>query len=420
MPPAARAHAYRESPQHRTFLSHYETTPIMFSLPSGPLDKTPQGKHLKTLAAGLLVMLVIMGVIIMRTQSNTGGVDVAITTVTPPALAVIAVSARIQTWPQIIRANGVIAGWDEARVAASIDGLRLTALLANVGDRVKKDQVLARLDDEMLQAEAVELQAQLQQATASLAQAKAHSQRILRLKDSGATYPQEILQYVTQTDIARAQVASAQAQLEIKRVALRQTFIRSPDDGVVSMRDATLGGVLPVGHVLFRVIRQQRLEWRGELTAEQLARVTAGQRVTLTLPGGDTAAARIRQISPAMDNATRLGTVYADIDIGGPARLGMYTPGEIELSPAPALVIPASSIFIRDGRSMVASLGRDPSVVKVKLKVVQTGRRLGDRVEAVAGIDEGERLVLQGGAFLGDGDTVRLTSPDNISFRSLP
>src|SRR5690606_39080115 len=106
---------------------------------------------------------------------------------------------------------------------------------------------------------------------------------------------------------------------------------------------ATLGAVATNGQELFRLERQNRLEWRGEFTAAQLASIAIGQEVTLKLPDGHSAEARVRQIAPLLDTRSRLGLVYAAIEPGSMARAGMYVDGRITLPSSRAVVVPASS-----------------------------------------------------------------------------
>ena len=86
----------------------------------------------------------------------------------------------------------------------------------------------------------------------------------------------------------------------------------------------------------------------------------------------------------------------------------MYVRGEIDTGDAPALVVPASAVVLRDGNSYVFE---KDGAAKVAQRQVQTGRRLGDLVEITSGIDAQATLVLSGGAVLKDGDPVQWTSP---------
>ncbi|MGQ9365738.1 efflux RND transporter periplasmic adaptor subunit [Azospirillum sp. ST 5-10] len=330
---------------------------------------------------------------------------VAEATSSPPALTVTATSPRRVVWPVTIAASGTIAAWQEASVGAQIGGYRLVDVAVNVGDRVTKGQVLARFDDALLRAEEAQL-------AASHDQAEADRRRALALERRGNISDKDLLGYDTRARVTAAQLAA-------KRLQLAYAEVVAPDDGVISARAATLGAVVPVGEELFRLIRQGRLEWRGELTAAQLARVAPGHSVALVLPDGGSATATIRQIAPALDERSRLGVVYADLAPGGSARAGMYADGRIAVGRQPGLAVPAESVVIRDGRAYVAALDRDGdgdgASPAVSLRAVATGRRQGDDVEIVGGVSQEDRLVVRGAGFLDDGDTVRLAGPERGS-----
>jgi len=156
------------------------------------------------------------------------------------------------------------------------------------------------------------------------------------------------------------------------------------------------------------LIRQNRLEWHGELTAAQLAQIKIGQNIQLELPDGSNAVAKVRKISPSLDSQSRLGTLFADIEAGSRARVGMYANGRILLAQSPALVVPASSVVIRDGRSFVVKFKEEQEITAVNLQSVTTGRRQGQEVEILEGLGENEQVVAQGAGFLNDGDLVKI------------
>jgi RND family efflux transporter MFP subunit len=325
-----------------------------------------------------------------------------------PALTVTVASPERTQWAATLAAPGAIAPWQEASISAQVAGVRLLEVYVNVGDVVKRDQLLALFDTETLRAELAELNASLAEAQSNLAEAEANRDRALRVKGSGAMSDQDVLQYVTRATTAQAQVTSAQARVASKRLQLHYARIVAPDDGVISARNATVGVVGQMGTDLFRLIRQGRLEWRGELTAQQVAQIAPGQAVALTLPDGSAAIARVRQTAPSMDSQSRLAIVYADLEPGSQARAGMYADGKITLEQSAALVIPASSVVIRDGRSYVLRMQADEETPKVALQAVTVGRRYEDRIEIVQGLKETDRVVVQGAGFLNDGDVVRV------------
>jgi len=340
----------------------------------------------------------VVGVLIV-----SGGVAFALNTHRPatapagnpaPAMTVTSAIPRSVQWHATLEASGAIAPWQEASIGTQIGGYRLIDVRVNVGDQVKKGQLLAALDPDLLLADEAQLEAAYEEADAD-------RQRALKLKSSGAISEQEVTQLLTHAK-------SAAAAFDAKRLQLRYTHILAPDDGAISSRTATLGAVMPVGQELFRLIRANRLEWRGELTAEQLARIAAGQRVELTLPDGSRAGAKVRQTAPSLDSQSRLGVLYADIESGSGARAGMYARGRVVLSDAPALVVPAESVVIRDGRSYVVRVADSNPLPKVLLQAVTVGRREGAEVEVAGGLAAGDRVIVQGAGFLNDGDIVRV------------
>lgn len=331
-----------------------------------------------------------------------------------PALTVTLEDPQTIQWENTIVAEGVIEPWQELLIGAQTSGLPLAEVRANVGDMVRRGELLARFDAALLHAEADQLEAALMQARAAARQAATVRDRTLALVDSDAVSRQEAQQAQTQAEISEAQVRLVQAQLAAKRQLLRYAEVRAPDDGVVSARSATPGSVASTGQELFRIIRQRRLEWRGELTPVQLGQVRAGQPVALTLPGGGSATAVIRQSAPRLDGQTRLATVYADLPANSRANAGMYATGRIVLGNSSALVVHSHSVVVRDGRSWLFVV--DPGALPPVAKAVQVtvGRRQGVRIEILSKLPSGALVVGQGAAFLKDGDEVQVVPANRL------
>ncbi|MDP3700592.1 MAG: efflux RND transporter periplasmic adaptor subunit [Hylemonella sp.] len=330
-----------------------------------------------------------------------------------PALTVSVTQASAASLPVRLSANGTVAAWQEAVVGAEVGGLRVQELQVNVGDAVRKGQVLATFNAESVQADVALARANLAEAQASSGEAVANADRARALQGSGAMSGQQINQYLTQEQTARARVASAQAQLDIQLLRLKQTRLLAPDDGVIAARNATVGSVVTAGGEMFRLIRRARLEWRGEVTAGELAGIRPGLRVLLGAPGGEQLRGVVRMLAPTVDAVTRRGLVYVDLPAlltsGKPAmsafRPGMYVRGEIELGASTALTVPSGAVVVRDGFSYVYRIGADSRVSQVK---VQTGRLVGERLELLSGLRPDERVVASGAGFLSDGDLVRV------------
>ena len=325
-----------------------------------------------------------------------------------PALAVTLVRPLLADWPRVIEAGGGLYAWQEAVIAAETGGLRVVELAVDVGDRVVRGQELARLAQETVAAELAQQEAKVAQVRASLAEARANADRARTVKDRGAMSEQQSTQYLIAEEAAKANLAAAEAALAMQRIRQGQTRILAVDDGVVSSRTATLGMVVQTGTELFRLVRQGRTEWRAEVTAEQLAQVRPGQAAELHLPGGETVTGTVRAAAPTLDANTRSALVYVDLHRDSPARPGMFARGLIQLGERRALSLPESAVVLRDGNSYIYVLGPGDRVAQVK---VETGRRSDGRVEILTVLDPDARVVERGGAFLNDGDLVRVETP---------
>ncbi len=319
-------------------------------------------------------------------------------TVAPPVQRIVA---------SAIAASGNVAAWQEASIGAQVQGLRLEQVNVNVGDVVRAGQVLATLAQDTVQADVAQAQAALAQARAAEAEARANAERAQALAGTGAMSAQQIAQYATAGQTAQAQVQVARAQLQAQQLRLGHTRVLAPDAGVISARSATVGAVVGTGTELFRMVLRSRLEWRAEVNAADLARLAPGGGARLQLPGGEAVAGTVRMLAPTVDAATRNALVYVDLPRHAQLRAGQYLSGELLLGEHAALTVPLAALVVRDGFTAVFVLQGGDGVA---LRRVRTASRGGDWVEVVDGLQPDERVVQQGGAFLNDGDRVRVVA----------
>ncbi|CAM8660293.1 AcrA Membrane-fusion protein [Comamonadaceae bacterium] len=370
--------------------------------------------HFKPLTLGLLTASVLtlagLGLFATRTQAADAPKAAA---APKAALTVSTVQAKSSQLPVKLSANGGVAAWQEASVGSEASGLRVAELHAGVGDSVKRGQVLATFASESVQADVALARASLNEAQANAAEALANGDRARAVQGTGAISAQQINQYLTQEATAKARVASAQAQLDAQLLRLKQTQLLAPDSGIISARSASVGSVVGAGTEMFKLIRQGRLEWRGEVTSAEFARIKPGMTVLVTSPGGVQAKGKVRMLAPTVDAATRNGLVYVDLlaastagqSLGGAFKPGMYARGEFELGSTGALTVPQTAVVVRDGFSYVYRVGSDNRVSQLK---VQTGRVVGEQIEIQSGVKPEDKLVASGGSFLSEGDTVKV------------
>jgi HlyD family secretion protein len=327
-----------------------------------------------------------------------------------PALTVSTVQPQKDTWPEIVSIAGEVAAWQESIIGSEIEQQRILEVLVNVGDTVRKGQLLARTTDDAARADVAQAEAALAEADALLLEARANADKAQRLREKGFYSPQQGTQYETAQAATQARQKAAAAVLQAARVRLGKTRITAPDAGVISARKATVGSLTGIGDELFRLIRQGRLEWRAEVPEGYLHHVRAGMPAQIATISGARITGKVRTVSPSIDARTRNALVYVDLPAEQTVRAGMFVRGDIELGRAENLTIPQSALVLRDGFAYVldtpkVSAGETAIVKQIKVEI---GRRLGERVAVRSGLRPDMNLVASGVGFLADGDTVRV------------
>ncbi len=336
--------------------------------------------------------------------------SVAQTQAARPALSVSTVTPVRETLAVRLPANGTIAAWDEAPIGTETAGLRLTEMRVAVGDLVKRGDVLAVFSSATLEAELAQTEAAVAEAQAQVSESRDNATRARSLQGTDALSAAQFAQYLSAEQIALARLQGARAQQQVVQARLSQTRILAPDAGIISARLASVGSVPQPGQELFRLIRQGRLEWRAEVTSDELLRIAPGARAQLSLPGGATVNGRVRILGPSVDPQTRNAVVHVDIPSmntvdGARLRPGMFVRGAFLLGEVSTLVVTQSAIAMRDGFSYVFRIEPDQRVTQIR---IETGRIAADRVEVTSGLKGGETLVGSGAGFLNDGDQVRV------------
>lgn len=324
---------------------------------------------------------------------------------TKVALTVSLTHPQSQDWPVVLPASGNVLAWQEAIIGPEISNYRITEINVQVGDRVRKGQVLARIASDTVESEVAEAKASVAELQASAEEAKANAARARDLKAQGFYSSQLNTQYQTAEHTAVARLAAGRARLQAATLKMSKTGVLAPDDGIISARSATVGSLTQPGQELFRLIRGGRLEWRAEVPAADLLQVRAGQPARLSGPSGETVKGTVRAVAPSIDPQTRNGLVYVDLPSSGAVRAGMFARGEFELGQRQALTLPQTAVLLREGFAYVFRLESGGRVAQTKVEI---GRRNGDRIEILGGLASDAQVVESGAGFLADGDAVKV------------
>jgi HlyD family secretion protein len=306
---------------------------------------------------------------------------------------------------RFLNVNGTINAWQEVVIAAEVGGYRVEEVLVDVGDYVEAGQELVRLSTALLQTDVSSRAAALKQREAELVNANLALERGKTVAAQNLLAASDLDRLESEAIAAAGRVEAAKADLEAAEVRLRFAHVRAPDAGVISARNVSVGQIAQAGGELLRLLRQNRIEWRGEVPEADLPSLSAGQSVSITSVDGRSHHGSIRIVSPTVNPNTHNGMVYVDVSSDDALRPGMFARGQIEVSQGQALVVPLNAMVSSDGYHYVYVVEADRTV---RRQVIQTGVIQGDNIEVLGGLEPGLTLVTSGAGFLKDGDLVNV------------
>jgi len=306
-----------------------------------------------------------------------------------------------------IAMTGSVYAWQDVIIASEVGGYRVADVFVDVGDHVKKGQRLVVLSTALLQAEVATKQATLKQREAELVNAQAALERGQSLATMNLLSKADLDRLISEQMASQSRFESARADLDTSHLRLEFTDVTAPDDGVITSRTVTVGQIAQAGNEMLRLLRNGRIEWRGEAPETRLKDLVAGQGVSVMTADGTPFHGKIRVVSPTISSNDRTALIYVDLPADDRLRPGMYARGEIEIGTGPAYMVPLGSIVSSDGYSYVFVLSEDNTVARRR---VETGAIHEESIEVISGVEAGERIVDKGAGFLKDGDRVNVSN----------
>jgi HlyD family secretion protein len=370
-------------------------------------DSTPARETWLTPRRGIwlivIVVVVLAGVLAFRLTKLLGHKDENAKKREVPTVTVTEVGRS--TTPTIVSIVGTIAARYDMPIGVQGDAGRIEAIYVEAGDRVKKGQVLARLDVSVLEPQVANLQASLEEsrAEADLAQAEYH--RAEAVGASGALSAEETQRRKSSAITAEAKVKVAAALLAEAQARLAHAEVRAPADGKILTRNVEVGQTAtPGGEALFRLSEGGEIELRGQVSEQDLPSLKVGQTVTVHLTGSSqTYSGKVRLLGAVIDPQTRLGMARVALEPNDNLRPGAFARAEVTVSDAEREVLPQTAVLTDDKGSYVLIVNSEHKIERRGVHVsgmVPNGVTIGD------GINGKELVVATAGAFLQEGETV--------------
>lgn len=294
--------------------------------------------------------------------------------------------------------------------------------------KVKKNTPLARIDVSETEALVRKAEAAIESAKAGYLEAQVSAQRAERektrmqkLKEFGLATQQSLDDAETEAAAANARVEAARAHIRAAEADLRQLqarlskgLIRSPMDGIVSLRDVNVGDLASdaaAAKPLFKIVDNRVLNITVTVPSVEMAKVEVGDVLTFSVDAlpGKTFSGRVMHINPAVDEADRSVKVIAEVsNSSGELKGGLFAKGRIKTGIRKNVIqVPRSALIGFNVAAKRAGL----YVVKdnvARYREVVTDVVAGDQVQIVSGLNPGEKLVVRGAFNLKDNDRVAL------------
>jgi membrane fusion protein, multidrug efflux system len=309
----------------------------------------------------------------------------------------VATLAALRSGPPI---SGSLEPEQAATVRAEVGGSVLRTY-ADAGHRVKRGQLLARLDDTAVREDFLSAKSTMRSAETALELAQRNAERSERLAAAGAIADRDLENARWDVTNAEGTLADARARLSSAQERLEDTQVRAPFDGIVSDRPVDAGDVVQVGGALFSVVDPTRLRLEATVPAEQVNRLRDGTEVEFTVSGLDRRiTGRIDRINPVVDPATRQVRIYVSVpNLDQALVAGLFAEGRVATDTKRAVAVPLNAVDSR---------GNTPTLHLIKQgRVAESPVQLGVQDEAVELVE-----VLSGAAV---GDTVMLGSAQGVT-----
>lgn len=406
----------------------------------------------------LILLLVAVSALVASCGGSRANVKEETAAANQPVVVEVTTAAAIRRdLPRFFEATGSLAGDQQTDVAPQTSG-KVVAVGVDIGSPVRRGQMLVRLDEAELKLRVDQAVAQVNQAKAAVRQAEeriglrsgqsfdpnrvaevASARVALDLAEKNLRRAEKLIesgdvsrsffdeqrarrdqlkeqydvalaqarQNYAGVDVARTNVANAEAQLALARKNLSYANIPAPIDGYVAERTADVGEYVSPQQKVVTIVRTNPMRIRIDIPEQAIPEVRVGQSVSITTSAwpDKNFAGRVARIAPNVSATSRTMTVEAEIDnSSGALKPGQFATVRILQERAePAVLIPARAVATDAGVSRVFVIKEG----RAEQRVVQTGQTEGDLIEVKSGVAADEQVATSNLEQLSDGIAIK-------------
>jgi HlyD family secretion protein len=375
-------------------------------IPTQTSAPTEGGTRSRWIAAGaVLAILAVVALILWRGQTADPAIAALANQQTIPLVSVS--SPGVTPVTSTVTFTGAIAARYDMPIGIEGDAGRIVAVYVEAGDRVKRGQLLAKIDESVWQPQVNRLAASLEQARAQAALSAAEYRRAAAVESAGALSAEEIEKRRAQSITDAASVKVAEAMLAESQARLNRTRVIAPTDGIVLTRKAEVGQTAnPGGDALFRLASGGEIEMRGQVAEQDMSVLTVGQPADVRLVGSaQPFEGRVRLLGAIIDPQTRLGDIRIALKPDPALRPGAFARGTVTVNKAERPVLPQTAVLSDLKGTFVYVIDGEN---RVERRDVQVGGTNSAGIVITKGLTGTEKIVTTAAGFLREGEKVNI------------
>ena len=314
----------------------------------------------------------------------------------------VVIAKKVKMAPKMAVPGSVISRYD-SRVASEVDGK--VVWVAEVGDEVKQDDVIARLDDHVMKMQVNSDAADVARLRATLRFDQLQATRMEKLARANAVATSERDSALSTRDVDRAELAQAESALEKSKYDLDHSQIRAPFPGRVAARLINPGEYASAGTAVVRLVDIVDVEVSAPAPIAAARYLRPGSAITVMV-AGKPVLTKVRAIVPVGDVSSRTVEVRLTIPptnaiVGDAVKVLLPS-----AQPRDVLAVPRDALILREDNTYVFRISKEGLSERI---VVETGSEDGDLVEVKGDLAAGDRVVIKGAERLEPGQKVHAT-----------
>ncbi len=378
-------------------------------LPGGDGTGLSGEARIKWIAAGALVVIVAIAAgVYWKVRSSASAPASLAARESIPLVSVVTPTLKPVT--SAVTFTGTITARYDMPIGVDGDAGRITTVNVEAGDHVKRGQVLAQLDDSVLQPQVNRLAASLEQARAQASLSAAEYRRAKGVEEAGALSAEEIEKRRAAAVTDDASVKVAVAMLAEAQARLARTHVVAPANGIVLTRRAEVGQIANAGgEPLFRLASNGEIEMRGQVAEQDLPTLKVGQAASVYLTGlSKPFEGSVRLLGAVIDTQSRLGDIRVSLKPDPALRPGAFARASVTTANVERPILPQTAVLSDDEGTYVFVVSGESRVQRRGVRISGTTP---EGVIIASGLTGNEKVVSTAGGFLRDGENVSIAPP---------